>query len=95
MGDFKQHDQIYILAESKLNTISDRISVALNNNNKSEEEISLILSDKYNQMKEGIRGRQEWGTGLSQDETKELLRRERDESMYLARKKLLKELHKD
>ena len=50
MGDFKQHDQIYVLAESKLNTIADRISVALNNAKISEEEISLILSDKYNQM---------------------------------------------
>ena len=56
----RKHDLIRSLAESKLNTIADRISVALNDDKITEEEFRLILSetDKYNQMKAEIRGRQ-------------------------------------
>ena len=56
----RKHDLIRGLAESKLNTIADRISVAPNDDKITEEEIRLILSevDKDNQMKAGIRGPQ-------------------------------------
>ena len=56
----RKHDLIRGLAESKLNTIADRISVALNDDKITEEEFSLILSevDRYNQMKTEIVGRQ-------------------------------------
>ena len=57
----RKHDQIRVLAVSKLNSISDRISAALTDDKISEEEFRLILSevDKYNQMKAEIRrGRQ-------------------------------------
>ena len=56
------------LAESKLNTIADRISVALSDDKITEEEFRLIFSevDKYNQMKTEIRGRQK--QSLSEDE---------------------------
>ena len=52
-----KHDQIRVLAESKLNTIADRISSALTDD---DEEFRLILTevDKYNQMKAKIYGRQ-------------------------------------
>ena len=55
------------LAESRLNTIADRISVALYDDNITEEEFRLILSetDRYNQMKAEIRGRQK--QSLSED----------------------------
>ena len=64
----RKHDLIRGLAESKLNTIADRISVALNDDKITEEEVRLILSetDKYNQMKAEIRGRQK--QSLSEDE---------------------------
>ena len=64
----RKHDLIHGLAESKLNTIADRISVALKDDNITEEEFRLILSeiDKYNQMKAEIRGRQK--QSLSKDE---------------------------
>ena len=64
----RKHDLIRGLAESKLNTIADRISVALNDDKITEEEFRLILSevDKYNQMKTEIRGRQK--QSLSEDE---------------------------
>ena len=64
----RKHDLIRGLAESKLNTIADRISVALNDDKITEEEFRLILSeiDKFNQMKAEIRGRQK--QSLSEDE---------------------------
>ena len=55
----RKHDLIRGLAESKLNIIADRISVALNDEKITEEEFRLILSevDNFNQMKNEIRGR--------------------------------------
>ena len=46
----RKHDQIQVLAVSKLNSIADRISAALTDDKISEEELRLILSevDKYN-----------------------------------------------
>ena len=64
----RKHGQIRVLAESKLNTIADRISTALTDDKISDEEFRLILAevDKYNQLKAEIRGRQK--QGLSEDE---------------------------
>ena len=66
----RKHDLIRGLAESKLNTITDRISVALNDKKITEEEFRLILSkvDKYNQMKAEIHGHQKQSGGLLEDE---------------------------
>ena len=67
----RKHDQIWVLAVSKLNSIADRISAALTDDKISEEEFRLILSevDKYDQMKAEIRrGRQKEGVGLSEAE---------------------------
>ena len=89
----RKHDLIRGLPESKLNTIADHISVALNDDKITEEEFCLILSeiDKYNQMKAEIRGRQK--QSLSEDEKKNrLFQRVRDEAMMTARAKLLKEI---
>ena len=90
MGSGK-HDLIRGLAEPKLNTIADRISVALNNDKISEEKFRLILSefDKFNQMKNEIRGRQKQSGGLSEDEKNRLFQRANDEAMMTARAKLL------
>ena len=66
----QEHDLIRGLAELNLNTIADRISVALNDDKITEKEFCLILSevDKYNQMKTEIRGHQKQSGGLSEDE---------------------------
>ena len=68
----RKHDLICVLAESKLNTIADSISVALNDDKITEEEFCLILSedDNCNQMKNKIRGRQKQSGGLSEYEKK-------------------------
>ena len=90
----RKHDQIRVLAISKLNSIADRISTALTDDKISKEEFRLILSevDKYDQMKAEIRrGRQKEG-GLSETKKTQLLRLMRDEVMLTARTKLLEEL---
>ena len=90
----RKHDQIRVLAVSKLNSIADRISAALTDDKISEEEFRLILSevDKYNQMKAEIRrGRQKEG-GVSGTEKNRLMNLMRDEAMLTARTKLLEEL---
>lgn len=87
----KKHDQICVLAESKLNTIADHISKALNDDKITDEEFHLILSevDKYNEMKSEIRtAKLRQGVGLSEVEKKKLT----DEAIMSARAKLLQEL---
>ena len=66
----RKHDLIRGLADSKLNTIADRISVALNDDKITEEEFYLILSevDKCNQMRDEIRGHQKHSGGLKENE---------------------------
>ena len=56
-----KHDKIKTLAEAKLNTISDLVSKALNDDRISDEEFSLILSelDKFNDLKDAIRSKEE------------------------------------
>ena len=90
----RKHDLIRGLAESKLNTIADRISFALNDNKITEEEFRLILSEvyKYNQMKAEIPGHQKHSGGLLEDGKNRLFQRARDEAMMTPRAKLLKEI---
>ena len=66
----RKHDLICGLAESKLYTIADRISVTLNDDKITEEQFRLIFSevDKYNQVKAEIRGHQKHSGGWSEDE---------------------------
>ncbi|KAH3876919.1 hypothetical protein DPMN_000771 [Dreissena polymorpha] len=68
----EKHEKIKTLADAKLNTISDLISKALADDQISDEEYSLILSelDKFNQMKEDIRSKIRVGIG---EETKQSL----------------------
>ena len=53
----KKHNEIRVLAESKLNTNSDYVSTALSDGTISNQEFQLILSEieKYNKMKDEIR----------------------------------------
>ena len=55
----EKHRQIKTLAEAKLNTISDYVSKALEDDYISDEEYSLILNElvKFNEMKEEIRNK--------------------------------------
>lgn len=53
----EKHEKIQVLAESKLNTISDHISKAMMDGKITDEEFSLILSEleKFKQMKNEIK----------------------------------------
>jgi len=56
----KKHDEIKILAASKLNTIADYVSTALIDNEITAQEFKLLLDElvKYEQMKKELqRGR--------------------------------------
>ena len=55
----KKHERIKILAEAKLNTISDLISKALSDGKISEEEFSSIMSEltKFQEMKETVKSK--------------------------------------
>ena len=92
----KKHDEVRILAESKLNTISDHVSRALVDAQVSDEEFRLILdeSNKFDQMKAEIRAGAKKKHGaitppaLDEDTKKSLIQRGRDE----ARDSLIKKL---
>ena len=90
----RKHDQIRVLAVSKLNSIADRISAALTDDKISEEEFCLILSEvnKYDQMKAEIRRRRQKDGGLPETEKNRLMNLMRDEMMLTACGQLLKEL---
>lgn len=55
----EKHEKIKVLAEAKLNTISDHISKALKDDVVSDDEYALILSEleKFDQMRSEIRNR--------------------------------------
>ena len=55
----EKHEKIKTLAEAKLNSISDYVSKALEDDNISEQEFSLIISEleKSNNMKEEVRSK--------------------------------------
>ena len=55
----KKHNEIRVLAKSKLNTISDYVSAALSDGTISNQEFHLILSEveKYHALKDEIRTR--------------------------------------
>ena len=89
----KKHDEVRVLAESKLNTIADHVSRALTDGQISDEEFRLIIDEaqKYSQMKADIRtGAQKAHAAVTLDEeTKNsLIQRGRDEARASFMKKL-------
>ena len=81
----KKHSQIRILADSKLNTISDHVSKALTDGQISEEEFHKIVGEihKYTQMKSEIRaGAKKAHTSITLDEEAKnaLIQQGRDEA---------------
>lgn len=92
----KKHDEIRVLANSKLNTIADHVSTALVNGQISDEEFKLILDEvsKYCQLRDEIRtGAQQKHAAVPlpvlDEETKNsLIRQGRDEARASFIKKL-------
>ena len=89
----KKHDEVRVLAESKLNTIADHVSKALADGMISEGEFHLIAEEahKYTQMKAEVRaGAKKAYAAITIDkETKNsLIQRGRDEARASFMKKL-------
>jgi hypothetical protein len=75
-----KHDEIRILAESKLNSITDLVSKAITDGIISDEEFSVILGEveKYNKIKEEIRKKATENVG--EEMKKALIQKGREEA---------------
>ena len=84
----KKHDDIRVLATSKLNSISDLVSKAIQDQHISPEEYSLILAEwkKYLQMKKDIRSPHQ------QTQSTQNSNASKNELMAQAREQIMKEL---
>ena len=73
----KKHNEIRVLAESKINTVSSLVSKALTDNKISDEEFNLIMSElnKYNALKANIQSQLKGQLSLTDAEKKELIRK--------------------
>ena len=88
----KKHDEIRILAVSKLNTIADHVSTALLDGAISDHEFKLIMSEveKYSHLKADIRAQAlKAHTAVIDEATKNMLIQQgREEANASIRKKL-------
>jgi len=77
----EKHEKSKTLADAKLNTISDHISKALTDDQISDEEYSLILSelDKFNLMKEEIKSKTR--VGIDEETKQSLIAKGREEAI--------------
>ncbi len=89
----KKHNDVRVLAESKLDTIADHVSKALNDGRVSDEEFRLIIEElgKYDQMKSQIRAgarKAHAAVELDEETKNSLIRRGRDQARASFIKKL-------
>ena len=89
----KKHDEVRVLAESKLNTIANHVSSSLMDGRVSDEEFRLIIDElhKYNQMKAEIRAgarKAHAAVALDEETKNSLIQRGRDEARASFIKKL-------
>src|SRR6218665_2892280 len=75
----EKHEKIKTLAEAKLNSISDYVSKALEDDYISEQEFSLVLSEleKFNNMKEEVRSKTK--DSIDDETKKSFIARKREE----------------
>ena len=87
MSKTQKHYEIKTLGESKLNSIKDLISKALQDGQISESEFKMVLCEleKYNDLKDKARTKQ---SGLSEEEKKKLIEQGRMEAMNTIQKSL-------
>ena len=86
----KKHDEVMILAGSKLNSISDHVSRALTDGQISDEEFLIVVDEvhKYNQMKAKIWARAKKAHAAVTLDEEALIQRGRDEARASFMKKL-------
>ena len=86
MSKAQKHYEIKTIGESKLNSVKNLISKALNDGQISTEEFQLVLSelDRYNDLKDKTRTKQ---SGLSEQETKKLIEEGKAQALALFKKR--------
>lgn len=77
----KKHDEVRILAQSKLNTISDYVSKSLIDGKIDETEFNLIVTEveKYRSLKEAIRSKTKKAGKIDEQEKKQLIQQGKEE----------------
>ena len=83
----KKHDEIKMIAESKLNSMKDLISKALNDGQISEQEFKTVLDEleRYNNLKDKTRSKQ---SDLSEVERKKLIEEGKAQALSVIQKKI-------
>jgi uncharacterized membrane protein len=83
----KKHDEIKMVAESKLNSVKDLISKALNDGQISEQEFKVVLDelDRYNDLKDKTQSR---NAELSREEKQKLIEAGKAEALKVIQKKI-------
>ena len=83
----KKHYEIKTLAESKLNSVKDLISKALNDGQMSEQEFKMVLDEleRYNNLKDKTRSKQ---SGMSEVERKKLIEEGKAQALSVIQKKI-------
>ena len=83
----KKHYEIKTLAESKLNSVKDLISKALNDGQMSEQEFKMVLDEleRYNTLKDKTRSKQ---SGVSEVERKKLIEEGKAQALSAIQKKI-------
>ena len=86
MSKAQKHYEIKTIGESKLNSVKNLISKALNDGQISTEEFQLVLCelDRYNDLKDKTRTKQ---SGLSEQEKKKLIEEGKTQALALLKKK--------
>ena len=82
MSKAQKHYEIKTIGESKLNSVKNLISKALNDGQISTEEFQL---DRYNDLKDKTRTKQ---SGLSEQEKKKLIEEGKAQALALFKKKI-------
>ena len=87
MSKAQKHYEIKTIADSKLNSIKDLVSMALTDGQISENEFTLMLDelDKYNKLKDNIHSKQ---IGLSEAERKKLIEEGKAQAKNEMKKKI-------
>ena len=86
MSKAQKHYEIKTLGESKLNSVKNLISKALNDRQISEEEFKIVLDelDRYNDLKDKTHTKQ---SGLSEQEKKKLIEEGKSQALALFKKR--------
>ena len=86
MSKAQKHYEIKTIGESKLNSVKNLISKALNDGRISEEEFKIVLDelDRYNDLKDKTHTKQ---SGLSEQEKKKLIEEGKSQALAIVKKK--------